>query len=59
MKNYYHDHPQEEMLELEEKYKKDIMKLERILRNQLRQKYLFQKDIKNLRLKTTLVSNAT
>ncbi|XP_071573554.1 uncharacterized protein [Temnothorax nylanderi] len=42
----------EEMLQLEEKYKSDIMKLESILENQMRQKYLFRNDIKNLRLKT-------
>ncbi|XP_018302310.1 uncharacterized protein [Mycetomoellerius zeteki] len=42
----------EEMLQLEEKYKSDIMKLESILENQMRQKHLFQNDIKNLRLKT-------
>lgn len=42
----------EEMLQLEEKYKSDIVKLENILENQMRQKYLFQNDIKNLRLKT-------
>ncbi|KYN07248.1 WD repeat-containing protein 52 [Cyphomyrmex costatus] len=42
----------EEMLQLEEKYKSDIMKLENILKNQMRQKHLFQDDIKNLRLKT-------
>lgn len=40
------------MLQLEEKYKNDIIKLESILENQLRQKYLFQNDIKNLKLKT-------
>ncbi|TGZ46471.1 WD repeat-containing protein 52 [Temnothorax longispinosus] len=42
----------EEMLQLEEKYKSDIIKLESILENQMRQKYLFRNDIKNLRLKT-------
>ncbi|KYN22810.1 WD repeat-containing protein 52 [Trachymyrmex cornetzi] len=42
----------EEMLQLEEKYKSDIMKLESILENQMRQKHLFQNDIKNLKLKT-------
>jgi len=42
---------QEEMLQLEEKYKSEIVKLERILENQTRQKYIFQNDIKNLRLK--------
>ncbi|XP_011056677.1 PREDICTED: cilia- and flagella-associated protein 44, partial [Acromyrmex echinatior] len=42
----------EEMLQLEEKYKSDITKLESILENQMRQKHLFQNDIKNLRLKT-------
>ncbi|KYN44488.1 WD repeat-containing protein 52 [Trachymyrmex septentrionalis] len=42
----------EEMLQFEEKYKSDIMKLESILENQMRQKHLFQNDIKNLRLKT-------
>ncbi|XP_050459147.1 cilia- and flagella-associated protein 44 isoform X1 [Cataglyphis hispanica] len=41
----------EEMLQLEEKYKSDIVKLEKILENQTRQKYLFQNDIKNLKLK--------
>ncbi|XP_072743964.1 cilia- and flagella-associated protein 44 [Anoplolepis gracilipes] len=41
----------EEMLQLEEKYKSDIVKLEKILENQTRQKYLFHNDIKNLRLK--------
>ncbi|EFN70133.1 WD repeat-containing protein 52 [Camponotus floridanus] len=41
----------EEMLQLEEKYKSDIVKLERILENQTRQKYIFQNDIKNLKLK--------
>lgn len=40
------------MLQLEEKYKSDIMKLESILESQMRQKYLFRNDIKNLRLKT-------
>lgn len=40
------------MLQLEEKYKNDIIKLESILENQMRQKYLFQNDIKNLKLKT-------
>jgi len=39
------------MLQLEEKYKSDIMKLENILENQMRQKYLFQNDIKTLKLK--------
>ncbi|XP_011636228.1 uncharacterized protein LOC105426623 [Pogonomyrmex barbatus] len=43
---------EEEILQLEEKYKSDIMKLERILENQMQQKYLFQNDIKNLKLKT-------
>ncbi|KAL6428441.1 hypothetical protein ACFW04_008603 [Cataglyphis niger] len=41
----------EEMLQLEEKYKSDIVKLEKILENQTRQKYLFQNDIKKLKLK--------
>ncbi|XP_029161342.1 cilia- and flagella-associated protein 44 isoform X2 [Nylanderia fulva] len=41
----------EEMLQLEVKYKSDIIKLERILENQTKQKYLFQNDIKNLKLK--------
>ncbi|XP_070154334.1 cilia- and flagella-associated protein 44 isoform X2 [Polyergus mexicanus] len=41
----------EEMLQLEEKYKNDIVKLKKILENQTRQKYLFQNDIKNLKLK--------
>lgn len=40
------------MLQLEEKYKDDIMKLESILENQMRQKCLFRNDIKNLKLKT-------
>jgi len=39
------------MLQLEEKYKSDIMKLESILENQMRQKYLFQNDIKTFKLK--------
>ncbi|XP_011859838.1 PREDICTED: uncharacterized protein LOC105557260 isoform X2 [Vollenhovia emeryi] len=42
----------EEMLQLEEKYKSDIVKLENILENQMRQKCLFRTDIKNLKLKT-------
>ncbi|XP_019696509.1 uncharacterized protein LOC105182290 [Harpegnathos saltator] len=44
----------EKMLELEKTYKNDIIKLERILKNQMRQKHLFQEDIKNLKLKTKL-----
>lgn len=40
------------MLQLEEKSKSDIIKLESILRDQMQQKYLFRDDIKNLRLKT-------
>lgn len=40
------------MVQLEEKYKSDIKKIEKILENQTRQKFLFQNDIKNLRLKT-------
>lgn len=43
---------QEEMLLLEKTYKNDVTKLERILRNQMQQKHLFQNDIKNLKLKT-------
>lgn len=43
---------QKEMILLEKTYKNDITKLERILRNQMRQKRLFQDDIKNLKLKT-------
>ncbi|XP_067210276.1 cilia- and flagella-associated protein 44 isoform X2 [Linepithema humile] len=42
----------EEILQLEETYKSDIIKIEKILENQARQKYLFRNDIKNLRLKT-------
>ncbi|XP_025994269.1 cilia- and flagella-associated protein 44 isoform X2 [Solenopsis invicta] len=42
----------EDMLQLEQKYKSDIMKMESILENQIRQKHLFRKDIKNLRLRT-------
>jgi hypothetical protein len=38
-------------ISLEEKYKTDIMKLKKIFENQMQQKYLFQNDIKNLRLK--------
>ncbi|XP_036151277.1 cilia- and flagella-associated protein 44 [Monomorium pharaonis] len=42
----------DDMLQLEEKYKNDVIKLESILENQVRQKHLFRNDIKNLRLKT-------
>ncbi|XP_032671308.1 cilia- and flagella-associated protein 44 isoform X3 [Odontomachus brunneus] len=42
----------EEMLLLEKTCKNDVTKLERILRNQMRQKHLFENDIKNLKLKT-------
>ncbi|XP_014472910.1 PREDICTED: cilia- and flagella-associated protein 44 [Dinoponera quadriceps] len=42
----------EEMLQLEKTYKDDIRKLERILKNQMRQKRLFEDDIKNFKLKT-------
>lgn len=39
-------------MQLERTYKNDVTKLERILRNQIQQKRLFQDDIKNLKLKT-------
>jgi len=42
---------QKEVSQLEEKYKSDIVKLKKIFENQMQQKYLFQNDIKNLRLK--------
>lgn len=40
------------MLQLEKTCKNDVTKLERILGNQMRQKRLFEDDIKNLKVKT-------
>lgn len=43
---------QEEILQLEKTYKNDITKLKKILKNQMRQKRLFENEIRNLKLKT-------
>lgn len=51
---YRYYYLQKEISQLEETYKKDILKLKEIFESQMQQKYLFQNDINNLNLQAKL-----